>query len=86
MRARKVHADSILYNMLLSMCADVGLIAEAEQLFRRGYTIVIQCLGKANTRVEPLRWSKRCNIGMACGPAAAAAVGMAVLSAFSVWA
>jgi pentatricopeptide repeat protein len=98
MRARKVPADSILCNTLLSMCADVGLVAEAEQLFAEmknpdltdvpqpdkwsytaminiygsirdadralqlfvemletgieanimSYTIVIQCLGKAN--------------------------------------
>ncbi|CAM0878225.1 unnamed protein product [Alopecurus aequalis] len=33
MRARKVPADSILCNTLLSMCADVGLVTEAEQLF-----------------------------------------------------
>uniref|UniRef100_A0ACD6A808 Uncharacterized protein n=1 Tax=Avena sativa TaxID=4498 RepID=A0ACD6A808_AVESA len=33
MRAKKVPADSILCNTLLSMCADVGLVAEAEQLF-----------------------------------------------------
>ncbi|XP_044400522.1 pentatricopeptide repeat-containing protein At5g46580, chloroplastic [Triticum aestivum] len=98
MRERKIPADSILCNTLLSMCADVGLVAEAEQLFEEmknpdltdvpqpdkwsytaminiygsikdadralqlfvemlqsgieanimSYTIVIQCLGKAN--------------------------------------
>ncbi|XP_037442281.1 uncharacterized protein LOC119310748 [Triticum dicoccoides] len=98
MRDKKIPADSILCNTLLSMCADVGLVAEAEQLFEEmkdpdltdvpqpdkwsytaminiygsikdadralqlfvemlqsgieanimSYTIVIQCLGKAN--------------------------------------
>nr|BAJ85867.1 predicted protein [Hordeum vulgare subsp. vulgare] len=98
MREKKIPADSILCNTLLSMCADVGLVAEAEQLFEEmkdpdltdvpqpdkwsytaminiygsikdadralqlfvemlqsgieanimSYTIVIQCLGKAN--------------------------------------
>lgn len=98
MRAAKTPADSILCNTLLGMCADVGLVAEAEQLFAEmkdpgldhvprpdkwsytaminiygsvrdadralqlfvemldtgieanvmSYTIVIQCLGKAN--------------------------------------
>lgn len=33
MREKKLPADSILCNTLLSMCADVGLVAEAEQLF-----------------------------------------------------
>lgn len=33
MRELKLPADSILCNTLLSMCADVGLVAEAEQLF-----------------------------------------------------
>jgi pentatricopeptide repeat protein len=33
MRAMKLPADNILCNTLLSMCADVGLVAEAEQLF-----------------------------------------------------
>ncbi|KAL6909595.1 hypothetical protein ACP4OV_001876 [Aristida adscensionis] len=33
MREKKVPADNILCNTLLSMCADVGLVAEAEQLF-----------------------------------------------------
>lgn len=33
MRQKKIPADSILCNTLLSMCADVGLVAEAEQLF-----------------------------------------------------
>ncbi|CAL4937173.1 unnamed protein product [Urochloa decumbens] len=33
MRDMKLPADNILCNTLLSMCADVGLVAEAEQLF-----------------------------------------------------
>ncbi|KAG8061854.1 hypothetical protein GUJ93_ZPchr0003g17218 [Zizania palustris] len=33
MREKKLPADSILCNTLLSMCADVGLVSEAEQLF-----------------------------------------------------
>ncbi|KAF8762399.1 hypothetical protein HU200_009580 [Digitaria exilis] len=33
MREMKLPADNILCNTLLSMCADVGLVAEAEQLF-----------------------------------------------------
>uniref|UniRef100_A0A0A8ZNX0 Smr domain-containing protein n=1 Tax=Arundo donax TaxID=35708 RepID=A0A0A8ZNX0_ARUDO len=33
MREKKLPADNILCNTLLSMCADVGLVAEAEQLF-----------------------------------------------------
>ncbi|CAN6314408.1 unnamed protein product [Urochloa humidicola] len=33
MRDLKLPADNILCNTLLSMCADVGLVAEAEQLF-----------------------------------------------------
>ncbi|CAN6321896.1 unnamed protein product [Urochloa humidicola] len=34
MRQMNLPADTILCNTLLSMCADVGLVAEAEQLFR----------------------------------------------------
>ncbi|XP_040377768.1 pentatricopeptide repeat-containing protein At5g46580, chloroplastic [Oryza brachyantha] len=33
MRQKKLPADNILCNTLLSMCADVGLVGEAEQLF-----------------------------------------------------
>ncbi|KAF2942430.1 pentatricopeptide repeat-containing protein At5g46580, chloroplastic [Oryza sativa Japonica Group] len=33
MREKKLPADNILCNTLLSMCADVGLVGEAEQLF-----------------------------------------------------
>ncbi|KAL6638578.1 hypothetical protein ACP70R_023689 [Stipagrostis hirtigluma subsp. patula] len=33
MREKKLPADNILCNTLLSMCADVGLVAEAEKLF-----------------------------------------------------
>jgi pentatricopeptide repeat protein len=33
MREKKIPADSILCNTLLGMCADVGLVAEAEELF-----------------------------------------------------